>query len=164
MTLDWNRDNNPSCSLRIMAPKGLGHLAAQERFHKPEVPTLIKSGHKREIFDTSQLLKTPELQDQRGDFNETHIALINYPCRPLQGGNTPTTGESDHIPNQLSHQTINYKLQITIQRNHLYLITLQFTFQMHQLGYGPGELRRPRAHSGTTHQPVTTKLGVSHNS
>ena len=30
---------------------------------------------------------TPELQDQRSDFNETHIALINYPCRPLQGGN-----------------------------------------------------------------------------
>ena len=64
-----------------MAPKGLGHLVAQERFHKPEVPTLTKSGHQREIFDTSQLLKTPELQDQRSDLNETHIALINYPCR-----------------------------------------------------------------------------------
>ena len=53
MTLDWNRDKNPSCSLRITALKGLGHLAAQERFHKPEVPTLTKSGHQREIFDTS---------------------------------------------------------------------------------------------------------------
>ena len=71
-----------------MAPKGLGLLAAQERFHKPEVPTLTKSGHQREIFDTSQLLKTPELQDQRGDFNETHIALINYPWRSLQGSNS----------------------------------------------------------------------------
>ena len=70
-----------------MAPKCLGHLAAQERFHKPEVPTLTKSGHQREIFDTSQLLKTPELQDQRSDFNYTYIALINFPCRPLQGGN-----------------------------------------------------------------------------
>ena len=69
MTLDWNRDKNPSCSLRIMVPKGLGHLAAQERFHKPEVPTLTKSGHQREILDKSQLLKTPELQDQRSDFN-----------------------------------------------------------------------------------------------
>ena len=87
-TLDWNRDKNPSCSLRIMAPKGLGHLAAQERFHKPEVPTLTKSRYQREIVDTSQLLKTLELQDQKSDFNETHIALINYPCRPLQGGNT----------------------------------------------------------------------------
>ena len=70
-----------------MAPKCLGHLAAQERFHKPEVATLTKSGHQREIFDTSQLLKTPELQDQRSDFNYTYIALINFPCRPLQGGN-----------------------------------------------------------------------------
>ena len=87
MTLDWNRDKNPSCSLRIMAPKGLGHLAAQERLHKPEVPTLTKSGHQRDIFDKSHLLKTPELQNQISDFNETHIAFINYPCRPLQGGN-----------------------------------------------------------------------------
>ena len=71
-----------------MAPKGLGHLAAQERFHKPEVPTLTESGHQREIFDTSKL-KTPELQNQRSDYYETHIALINYPCRPLQGGNRP---------------------------------------------------------------------------
>ena len=77
---------DPSYSLWIMAPKVQGHLAAQKRSYKPEVPTLTKSGHQREIPDTSQLLKTTELQDQRSDFNETHIALINYPCRPLQGG------------------------------------------------------------------------------
>ena len=71
-----------------MALKGLGHLEAQERYHKPEVPTLTKSVHQREISDTSQLFKTPELQDQRSNFNETHIKLINYPCRPLQGGDS----------------------------------------------------------------------------
>ena len=80
----WQK--NPSCSLRIMAPKGQGHLANQKRFHKPEVPTLTKSGHQREIPDTSQPLKTPKLQDQSSDFNETHLALINYTCRPQQGG------------------------------------------------------------------------------
>ena len=45
-------------SLRIIAPKGLCHLVVQERFHKPEVPTLTKPGYQSEIFNTSQNIRT----------------------------------------------------------------------------------------------------------
>ena len=79
MTIDWNRVKK---TVPLSSNHGAqGPVSPSNSRTTPQTGSANpkKSGHQREISDTSQLLKTQELQDQWNDFNETRVALINNP-------------------------------------------------------------------------------------